>query len=122
MINVDEDALICDLAETYHIYDYKSLPCSKVAIFAVGLRNDSRIKMKMSAVEYPLETVLLAGIADRLSTLAWMQSKDGMDGVNRPKTILSQMLKIEQDKDIAAFNSPKEFEEEKKRILLNGGG
>ena len=22
MINIDEDAIICDFAETYHIYDY----------------------------------------------------------------------------------------------------
>ena len=26
MINTDESAVICDLAETYSIFDYKSLP------------------------------------------------------------------------------------------------
>ena len=30
MIKTDEDALICDLAETYQIYDYKSLPAYMV--------------------------------------------------------------------------------------------
>ena len=38
MIKTDEDALICDLAETYQIYDYKSLPAYMVATFSVGLR------------------------------------------------------------------------------------
>ena len=33
MIKTDEDALICDLAETYQIYDYKSLPAYMVATF-----------------------------------------------------------------------------------------
>ena len=35
MIKTDEDALICDLAETYQIYDYKSLPAYMVATFSV---------------------------------------------------------------------------------------
>lgn len=48
MINIDEDALMCDLAETYHIYNYRSLPCKMVATFSCGLRNSSRIKMKMA--------------------------------------------------------------------------
>ena len=33
MIKTDEDALICDLAETYRIYDYKQLPAYQVAVF-----------------------------------------------------------------------------------------
>ena len=46
MIRFDEDALICDLAETYHIYDYRSLPVKLVATLSAGLRDDSRIKLK----------------------------------------------------------------------------
>lgn len=46
MINTDESAVICDLAETYSIFDYKSLPVLTVATFCVGLRENSRIKMK----------------------------------------------------------------------------
>ena len=38
MLNTDSDALECDLAETYHIYNYKELPLKKVALFSVGLR------------------------------------------------------------------------------------
>ena len=33
MINLDEDALICDLAKTYQVYDYKSTPPTRVAVF-----------------------------------------------------------------------------------------
>ena len=56
MIKTDEDALICDLAETYQIYDYKSLPAYMVATFSVGLRENSRIKMKLSNQPITLNT------------------------------------------------------------------
>lgn len=43
MILTDEDALICDLAETYHVLDYRSLPLLTAATLASGLRSDARI-------------------------------------------------------------------------------
>lgn len=78
MISLDEDALVCDLAETYQIYDYKQLPLNQVAVFAYGLRDDSRIKQMMSDQIVPLETTLLASIVDRLSLSLWLQTKDGI--------------------------------------------
>ena len=121
MISLDESALVCDLAETYQIYDYRSLPLSKVATFAVGLRENSRIKMKLSGAKYPLNTMLLASVVDRLSVLAWMKTKDGANGVNPPKSILSQLLEKEEASDIEAFNTPEEFERRRKEILGKGG-
>jgi hypothetical protein len=120
MIAKDENALMCDLAETYHIYDYKSLPLSRVAIFAVGLRDDSRIKMKISGMKYPTETLLLASAVDRLSLLAWMNSKDGANGINRPKSVLNELIGQEVERDIEAFNSPEEFEKRRNEILAKG--
>lgn len=121
MIAVDEAALICDFAETYHIYDYKSLPLSRVAIFAVGLRENSRIKMKMNDMKYPLDITLLASITDRLTLLAWMNSKDGTNGVNRPASLLERMMKVEDTRDIEAFDTPEEFEKRRNEILRGGG-
>jgi len=40
MLELDEDALVCDLAETYGIYNYRSLPATLVATFSVGLREN----------------------------------------------------------------------------------
>lgn len=89
MIRTDEDALICDLAETYHIYDYKRLPLQTVAAFSVGLRDDSRIKMKISGAKAPAEIILLASMVDKLSLLVWAKTKDAEKGRNRPKSLLS---------------------------------
>jgi len=43
MIATDEDALVCDLAETYHVLDYRMLPLKTAAALASGLRSDARI-------------------------------------------------------------------------------
>lgn len=74
-ISIDEDALTCDLAETYGIYNYRQLPAARVAVFAYGLRDDSRIKMAMADATLPLNTLLQAGILDRLSILIWQKRR-----------------------------------------------
>lgn len=69
MIALDEGALTCDMAETYHIYDMRALPVETLAVLACGLREDSRIKLKESGLKYvPLE-VLLVRVHDLL--LRW---------------------------------------------------
>ena len=126
MIALDEDALICDLAETYQIYDYKQLPLNEVAVFAYGLRDDSRIKQMMSDQIVPLETTLLASIVDRLSLSLWLQTKDGQKGVNRPASIADQLIKRDKSendgKDYLVFESGEDFENYRKALLAKTGG
>lgn len=126
MIALDEDALICDLAETYQIYDYKQLPLNQVAVFAYGLRDDSRIKQIMSDQIVPLETTLLASIVDRLSLSLWLQTKDGQKGVNRPASIADQLIKRDKSendgKDYLVFESGEDFENYRKALLAKTGG
>lgn len=119
MIKLDEEALICDLAETYQIYDYRQLPTTRAAVFAVGLKNESRIKMKLSGQRVPLDTLLLAGISDRLSILTWFQTEDGQKGRNRPAMLVDLLTsKTKESKDVLVFNSGKDFE--KARSILIG--
>ena len=115
MIKVDENALICDLAETYHIYNYRQLPPSTVAVFSIGLRDDSRIKMKLGGAKVSPNILLLSGIVDRLNLLLWTKTKDAEKGRNKPKSILDELYKKESD--VSAFVSGKEFEEERQRII-----
>ena len=126
MIALDEDALICDFAETYQIYDYKQLPLNEVAVFAYGLRDDSRIKQIMSDKIVPLETTLLASIVDRLSLSLWLQTKDGQKGVNRPASIADQLIKRDKSendgKDYLVFESGEDFENYRKALLAKTGG
>lgn len=118
MIAENENALICDLAETYNVYDYRQLPPSKVAVFAMGLRDDSRIKMKLSGQEVPLETLLLAGISDRLSILTWFKTEDGQKGRNRPAMLVDSLTgKTEIKTDVIVFNSGEDFENMRNRLI-----
>lgn len=120
MIKLDEDALICDLAETYQIYDYKQLSVYTVAVFCCGLREDSRIKLKMSNQIVPFETMLLAGIYDRLSLLLWSKTKDAEKGKNMPKTIsdeLNQSPRKSKQTNTSLFNSGEDFEQRRKELI-----
>lgn len=122
MIKLDEDGLKCDLAETYHIYDYKQLPPTTVAVFSCGLRNDSRIKLKMADQQFSLETIMLAMISDRLSLLLWSKTKDGSKGRNRPTSLVNTLLKShKQEKDELVFSSGEEFERVRSGILRKVG-
>lgn len=126
MISLDEDALVCDLAETYQIYDYKQLPLNQVAVFAYGLRDDSRIKQIMSDQIVSLEITLLANIVDRLSISLWLQTKDGQKGVNRPTSIAEMLTKNNKEerdeRDYLVFESGEDFENYRKALLAKTGG
>ena len=118
MIKEDEDALICDFAETYQIYDYRQLPLTRVAVYAMGLRENSRIKMKLSNQRMPIENFLLAGILDRLSFLVWAKTEDGQKGINRPAMILDSLVSKEnKDSDVIIFNSGEDFEAERQKLI-----
>lgn len=125
MIKTDEDALICDLAETYQIYDYRQLPLTVVAVFSCGLRDHSRIKLKMRDQKKPIETILLAGIYDNLSLLWWAKTKDAQKGNNKPTPIAPTLTgQSDKPKDTAVFVSGEEFERARNNLVaqINSGG
>lgn len=117
MLAADKDALICDLAETYNIYDYRSIPVNLLATLSVGLRDNARIKMKLRGEQVSMDTFLLCSIVDQLSVMLWSQSKDGLKGINRPKSILNILLGKTKASEIQGFITSDEFELARKRIL-----
>lgn len=122
MITADEEALICDFAETYGIYDYRKLPVKTAAILASGLRDNSRIKIKLSGLNATPEMILNAAIADRIGILVWMQSKDGVKNRNRPASILDKILNPEKKKeDVTTFATGQDFKDEWNRLLGKEG-
>lgn len=122
MIGLDENALICDLAETYQIYDYRQLPPLLVAVFSRGLRADSRIKMMMSNQVVPLGTLLMASLNDKLAILLWSKTKDGQNGRNRPTSILETLTSKQVSRKEISFNSGEEFEQMRKKLVERAKG
>ena len=117
MIYLDEDSLICDFAETYHILDYKALSPILAGVLACGLRDDSRIKMAMSGRKINTDTMLRAGILDRLSILAWQNTEDGHEGTNYPPSVMSMLLGEETESDSLSFESGADFEAYRRGLI-----
>ncbi|HBC90251.1 MAG TPA: hypothetical protein DCZ00_02265 [Lactococcus sp.] len=121
MIELDEEALMCDLAETYHIHDYRQLPARRIAVFSLGLRDDSRIKMRLSGQAVSLDSMLQAAVHDKLSLLVWMKTKDGAKNVNRPKMVTESLMpQSKKENKNVSFNSGEDFEKTRQRLLKGG--
>ena len=111
MIYLDEEALICDFAETYHIYDYRALLPYMAGVLACGLRPNARINLIRASQKVDTDTMLKATIADRLGVLIWQNTEDGQKGRNMPDSILRNMIGEEKNNgDITIFNDGAEFE------------
>ena len=119
MLRADADALRCDLAETYHIYDPEALPVTTVALLACGLRDNSRIKMKMTGAKVPNDILLLALAVDRLALLVWKDTKDGRKGRHRPPMITDWILNGDPRKKMRgdSFSTPDDFWSARQQII-----
>lgn len=119
MICLDEDSLICDFAEYYRVYDYTALPPKYAGVLACGLRDNSRIKMKMSEQIVDINTMLFATIADRIQVLVWQNTEDGQKGRNIPESIVEKLLGVKDEREHIVFNTGADFEAYRER-LING--
>ena len=109
MVAIDETALICDFAECYHVLDWRALPVRTAAALAAGLEADSRIIKKISGAAADVQTMLLAMITDALHIIAWQNTKDGVNGKNRPKSVVQAILDKDRDAFAEGFRSVDEF-------------
>ena len=120
MVIFDEDALICDMAETYGVFDLYALPAQLAATLAVGLRDDSRIKLKMSGMKVDFERHLLAALFDKVNWLCWTKTENAQHGRNVPERILPLLLQDTPEKseeEVQVFESPEAFDQEWQRLL-----
>lgn len=111
MIVLDEDALICDFAETYHILNYRELPPITAGVLACGLRDNSRIKLKMADVKVSLEDILLATIADKLENQMYQYAKaHGAKNIGEPESILKRIQgEQKEESSLETFESGEDF-------------
>lgn len=118
LMRSSETAVVCDLAEYYHILDWRSVPLRTLAMLVAGLREDSRTMMLASGQKIRLNSALLAASVDRLSMLLWAKSKDGQKNRKRPESILQQLTEEHQPADeLVGFDTGEEFMEARRRIM-----
>ena len=115
MMTVDRTAVICDLAETYQIYDYRRLPARFVATLACGLKADSRIMTKMAGVKVSPPFVLLGAlIVDELRAI-----RHGLmgDKKHEPVFVTDIMSDGLPEKELKGFSTVQEYEEARRKII-----
>lgn len=109
--------MLCDLAQYYHIYNYKALPMEFIATLCCGLPSDSRTIRKINNQNYSTEELMLMNIVDKLSLIWWSKTKDGQKNRNRPQLIAEMLNKTNSSKDKMIFNSANEFEAKRRKII-----
>ena len=117
LIATQEDELICDLAETYHILNYRELPVKLLGTLVAGLPEHSRTKLKLNNVSMSQNDIMLISILDRLNILVWQKTKDGQKGKNKPKLILGEILKPSKKEDIETFTDGDSFDRRRKELI-----
>lgn len=119
MARLDENSLICDLAETYHVLNWRTLPATLAATLAAGLREDARIMLKISGNSVSPNTLLLASTADAVRLLVWQQTKDGVKGKNAPESFVALLsgAAAEKEQSRCGFDSPEEFRTWRNSVL-----
>ena len=105
MLAADPDALICDLAETYHVFDMWALPVPLLATLASGLRDQSRIKMKIAGLTYlPMEFVLPQIYDAMIMLFADKKAR------NRAKRLTDVMKPKANGEKLSGFDTAEEFD------------
>ena len=107
MIAADEDALICDMAEIYGVFDWRALPLQTAATLAAGLGPGSRCEGVRLGLRVPVRDYLTALVADRLALILRF-----LQNVDAPRLWSNEMIRAAEKPsgDSGAFQTPEEFE------------
>lgn len=109
MLAFDKDAVICDFAETYHVLDVWALPVPLMAALASGLREDSRIKMKLAGLRPLPVQAMIAKLSDEVTMFRYGFTEDAQKGKHIPPLCQDYMVQHEEEKKTIAFNSGEDF-------------
>ena len=110
-----EDDFICDMAETYHVFNWRGLPLKTAAILAGGLSQDSRSVRKINGQKLTSSEYTQLAILDELRLIRWLNTADAAHGKNRPDSVLETLLK--PPKKATGFATAEEFEAKRKKII-----
>ena len=100
--------MICDLAETYHIFEYRRVPVRLLGTLVAGLGANSRVHQRITEQEVPTDIFLQAAIVDELRMIVYLL--DGNKNKKMPEPITQRLIKShEKPRKEAVFRTPEEF-------------
>ncbi len=84
-----------------------------MATLTIGLRNESRTKMRIAGQRITLDQMLMALIFDDLNLILWRGSKRR----SKPQSLYKLLTEKKAEKDeLKCFDTPEEYEEWMTRI------
>ncbi len=113
------DALICDFAQYYRIYDLDQVDLKTGTVLACGLPPGSRTVMALTGQKVPLEIMLQAATIDAVRNIEYILCRRFLKGKqDRPKSLLKTLTGSgTEDGEIKTFTTHEEFEAAKQRII-----
>ena len=119
---VHPDALICDFAQYYHIYDLDALDVRTAAVLMSGLPKESRLVKELTGGKPDQETLLMASILDTTRNIEYaVFQSHSKKKLKRPQSVLKKLLGIEEDsehrEDVKGFATSEEFEAARRRVV-----
>lgn len=109
--------MICDLAEFYHILDWRKVPGRTLGALVVGLGPQSRIGMELAGIRATPDHIILGRIYDAVNILLYSMTKDAKTGSNKPESYADKFI-IEKDKEeFEAYMNAEEFERARRELL-----
>ena len=112
-----EEELICDMAETYHVLNWRELPLRTAAILASGLHEDCRSLRKLRGQKVRGDELWQLAVLDELRLLFWSRTKDAEKGKNQPKSLLRAAMDQEEQSQVTGFQTQEEFEVRRRKII-----
>ena len=97
--------MICDLAETYHIYDYTRVPGRLLGTLVAGLGDESRVVRKASGRKVSMETLMLARLYDLFAVVY-------SDGKHEHESLAETLIEKQEPKkenNVVGFASGEDF-------------
>lgn len=107
------DALVCDFAQFYQIYDIDRLCPAYAAVLACGLPESSRSLRKDNVDP---DRLLLASIVDELGLITWILGDGKRNNIPLPKSMVNVLLGKDTGND-EAYDSPEDFMADWNRII-----
>ena len=104
--------MICDLAQVYGVHDWRAVPPANAAAMALGLPDDSRVKLKISGQDFGFDRRLMMLIYDRLNWLRWSKTEACRKGYDPPLPLeaeIRQNAQKAEEQRLMGFDDPDEL-------------
>ena len=121
---MNRKSLVCDLAETYGIFDFKGVSPRLLGTLAAGLGAESRIGKELNGVHGSTVELLLAELIDSVNILIYgLLSKEDAEPPESRKELFfieKNESSAKKEKEYESFATGEEFHRRRTELMIGG--